>query len=534
MNLGPTLVSSTYQYLLNQSGSSITLGDNSSVNWGGNNLVATTGNQSIGGIKTFTSNISIPSQINFTSNGSFTKNGNHAVTLTTSAASNITFENTASRTYRVPNVGDSSFVMTTGSQSIGGVKSFLGNVTFTGNVGIGDSNPADKLDVIGNGVISRFAGTTNEFQGIVVQPTQSSASVAKGAFIDYRNENDIPVTSEASYHYTNGSSDYYIHTTPIGSRATDRRVERFRIKGNGDTVIGPASGLSLQVVGGIRARGGVPGANGVNNNGYAFSSPGDTGAGMFSSADNQIEFYSNAVEVARIANGSLSVGTTGIPNKLNISGGNIGVYGSSATAAKLHLYNNALNTNGLEIGQGFANGSDNIAYIYNKNNADLIFGTNNTTRVTITNNGNVGIGTGSPSNALEVAGVIKALRTDSIYEGGHIELARATDNVTAYYIDVYGNTNTNNQFRIIDSINVVDRFNINNSGGIGIGNVTAGSDSILRVDSTNRGFLPPRMTTAQRDAILTPSVGLMIYNTSTNRINVRTLSAWSGLAYGPA
>jgi hypothetical protein len=363
---------------------------------------------------------------------------------------------------------------------------------------------------------------------------QSSASVDKSAYITFRNENDINLTNLFSHHYTGGDSDFAINTTPSGNRSTLRRVQRFLIRGNGDTVIGPASGLSLQVVGGIRARGGVPGANGVNNNGYAFSSPGDTDAGMFSSANGQIEFYSNAGEVARIANASFSVGTTGTPNKLNISGGNIGVYGSSATAAKLHLYNNALNTNGLEIGQGFANGSDNIAYIYNKNNADLIFGTNNTTRVTITNNGNVGIGTGSPSNALEVAGVIKALRQNSISEGGQIELARATDNVTAYYIDVIGNTNTNNQFRIIDSINVVDRFNINNSGGIGIGNVTAGSDSILRVDSTNRGFLPPRMTTAQRDAILTPSVGLMIYNTSTNRINVRTLSTWSGLAYGPA
>lgn len=36
----------------------------------------------------------------------------------------------------------------------------------------------------------------------------------------------------------------------------------------------------------------------------------------------------------------------------------------------------------------------------------------------------------------------------------------------------------------------------------------------LQIDSTTKGFLQPRMTSAQRDAISTPSAGLMVYNTS--------------------
>jgi hypothetical protein len=35
----------------------------------------------------------------------------------------------------------------------------------------------------------------------------------------------------------------------------------------------------------------------------------------------------------------------------------------------------------------------------------------------------------------------------------------------------------------------------------------------VQIDSTTKGFLPPRMTTAQINAIATPATGLMAYNT---------------------
>ena len=43
--------------------------------------------------------------------------------------------------------------------------------------------------------------------------------------------------------------------------------------------------------------------------------------------------------------------------------------------------------------------------------------------------------------------------------------------------------------------------------------------AILQLDTTTQGLLPPRMTTAQRDAIDSPPDGLMIYNTDTQRLN---------------
>lgn len=63
------------------------------------------------------------------------------------------------------------------------------------------------------------------------------------------------------------------------------------------------------------------------------------------------------------------------------------------------------------------------------------------------------------------------------------------------------------------------------AGNSGMGTVTPNAKAILDLTSTTQGFLPPRMTTTQRDAIVTPPAGLLIFNTSTNKLNVFT-TAW--------
>ena len=55
---------------------------------------------------------------------------------------------------------------------------------------------------------------------------------------------------------------------------------------------------------------------------------------------------------------------------------------------------------------------------------------------------------------------------------------------------------------------------------------TVASSAQLEVISTTKGFLPPRMTTAQRDAITSPADGLIIYNTDNSRLEIRAGSAW--------
>ena len=58
-----------------------------------------------------------------------------------------------------------------------------------------------------------------------------------------------------------------------------------------------------------------------------------------------------------------------------------------------------------------------------------------------------------------------------------------------------------------------------------IGTTTDVSSALLNVSSTTKGFLPPRMTTVQKNAIATPAAGLMVYDTTLNKLAVYT-TAW--------
>jgi uncharacterized protein (TIGR02145 family) len=61
---------------------------------------------------------------------------------------------------------------------------------------------------------------------------------------------------------------------------------------------------------------------------------------------------------------------------------------------------------------------------------------------------------------------------------------------------------------------------------VGIGTTNPDASSALDINSTSAGFLPPRMTTAQRNAIASPAVGLTIYNTTINCIEWWNGSLW--------
>ena len=58
------------------------------------------------------------------------------------------------------------------------------------------------------------------------------------------------------------------------------------------------------------------------------------------------------------------------------------------------------------------------------------------------------------------------------------------------------------------------------AGSVGIGTGMPDSKSILDLTSTTKGLLPPRMTEVERDAIASPSTGLVIYNTTANQLNI--------------
>jgi hypothetical protein len=72
----------------------------------------------------------------------------------------------------------------------------------------------------------------------------------------------------------------------------------------------------------------------------------------------------------------------------------------------------------------------------------------------------------------------------------------------------------------------------NNNGGkvadSGIANAQVAS-AVLEVSSTTRGFLPPRMTTTERNAIASPAAGLVVYDSTTNKLCCYNGSTWNDL-----
>ena len=65
----------------------------------------------------------------------------------------------------------------------------------------------------------------------------------------------------------------------------------------------------------------------------------------------------------------------------------------------------------------------------------------------------------------------------------------------------------------------------------------ASASAVLEASSTTQGFLPPRMTRAQRNAIDTPAAGLIIWCTncgSSGELQINNGSTWTNLIGGPA
>lgn len=54
----------------------------------------------------------------------------------------------------------------------------------------------------------------------------------------------------------------------------------------------------------------------------------------------------------------------------------------------------------------------------------------------------------------------------------------------------------------------------------------------LQIDSTSTGFLHPRMTTSQRDAISSPAEGLTVYNTTSSTVDYFNGSTWEQIGSG--
>ena len=127
---------------------------------------------------------------------------------------------------------------------------------------------------------------------------------------------------------------------------------------------------------------------------------------------------SNFGEKLRIVgeNGNVGIGTSTPTSKVSINDPGTGLSFSNAASGNFNI--------GLLAGTGTAD-----AYVYQRANANMILGTNNTERIRITSGGNVGIKNTSPGASLEVNAVGGGI-------GGYtgFKLKYGTASVLSYYV----------------------------------------------------------------------------------------------------
>ena len=95
---------------------------------------------------------------------------------------------------------------------------------------------------------------------------------------------------------------------------------------------------------------------------------------------------------------------------------------------------------------------------------------------------------------------------------------------------VSGVTNSNltsGAFAAITAVGTLATLKV--SGSTTLGGTATDASAVLNVLSTSKGLLLPRLTTTQRNAISSPTNGLLIYNSTTNKVQARANGAWVDL-----
>jgi hypothetical protein len=82
---------------------------------------------------------------------------------------------------------------------------------------------------------------------------------------------------------------------------------------------------------------------------------------------------------------------------------------------------------------------------------------------------------------------------------------------------------------IAGATSATERMRTSETGGILIGTTTDVPSAILTLSSTTKGLRLPVLTTVQRDAISSPAEGIVIFNTTTNKLNFYTGAAWEAV-----
>jgi len=122
------------------------------------------------------------------------------------------------------------------------------------------------------------------------------------------------------------------------------------------------------------------------------------------------------------------------------------------------------------------------------------------------------------------------IQTSSVIGGVGIGTSSGTTRIVTnatYGLSFWGQNATTYNLSLVENTGNFGLF-INSTGQVKVGayNSTYNNSAILEAVSTTKGFLPPRMTGAQAEAITTPAAGLMVYANSGNGTTITSIGWW--------
>lgn len=264
-------------------------------------------------------------------------------------------------------------------------------------------------------------------------------------------------------------------------------------------------------------------------------------------------FKTNGTEWMRLlTTGNVGIGTPAPTTKLQViadGGDGISIKSSATDAGDLIF----LESSGLEKGRVYTDGTPGVSALI------LSGASPPASHVYINSSGNIGMGTTSPNNRLEISSATpntsglrftnltsasptvatnnKAL---SVNASGDVILVPAAGPANEWLLTGNAGTTAGTNFLgttdaqdLVFKTNGSEQVRVLTTGQVGIGTAAPAPSAIVEISSTTQGVLFPRLTTVQRQAIAAPATGLMVYDLTANILMSYNGTRWQEVGGDP-